>query len=84
MREHAERGRSLGAAWRWWRALAKKAGNVQARVLLTLFYFTVVAPVGLIVRFASDPLHIKRVDVPPTWQARDTKTADLAESRSLY
>jgi hypothetical protein len=84
MDSQPEWGASLGAAWRWWKILAKKAANIQARVFLTLFYFTVIAPVGLIARIASDPLRIKRVGATPAWQARDTRTPDIAESRRLY
>lgn len=84
MRGQPERDTSLGTLWRWWKVLAKKAANVQARVFLTLFYFIVVAPVGVTVRFASDPLHIKRVNATPRWQARETKAPDIAESRRLY
>jgi hypothetical protein len=32
--------------------------NIFARVILTIFYFTIVLPVGLIGRFFSDPLDI--------------------------
>jgi len=44
--------------WNWWKRTAKKIGNFQARVLLMLFYFVVVCPFALVVRWKSDPLAI--------------------------
>jgi len=45
--------------WENWKKLAKKIGDFQARLILTVLYFVVVAPFALIVRFAADPLSIK-------------------------
>lgn len=45
--------------WENWKNLAKKIGDFQARLILTVLYFVVVAPFALIVRFAADPLSIK-------------------------
>lgn len=42
-----------------WRALARRAGTFQARVFLTLFYWIVMVPVGLVVRLLADPLALK-------------------------
>jgi hypothetical protein len=40
--------------------LGRKIGDFQARVLLTIFYFAIIAPFALIVRWATDPLAVKR------------------------
>ena len=45
--------------WENWKKLAKKIGDFQARLILTVLYFVIVAPFALIVRFAADPLSIK-------------------------
>jgi len=45
--------------WENWKKLAKKIGDFQARFILTVLYFVIVAPFALIVRFAADPLSIK-------------------------
>lgn len=42
--------------WRKWKALAWKIGNFQARVLLSLLYFTLLLPFGVGLRLLSDPL----------------------------
>jgi hypothetical protein len=45
--------------WAAWKRLARRIGDFQARVLLTMFYFIVLAPFALIVRLISDPLALK-------------------------
>ncbi len=59
-------GRSL---WELWKRAAKKIGDFQARVLLTLFYFVVLAPFALAVRWGSDPLALK-AGAPRGWHPR--------------
>jgi hypothetical protein len=44
--------------WQWWKRIARKIGDAQARIILTLFYFLVVGPFALIIRFWSDPLRL--------------------------
>ena len=67
----------LRQIWESWKSFAKAMGNFQSRILLGLFYFLVVTPFGVGVRFLSDPLHLRRptnssnwipkVDAPPTF-----------------
>ncbi|MBM3220267.1 MAG: hypothetical protein FJZ38_16605 [Candidatus Rokubacteria bacterium] len=49
----------LRRAWEGWKRVGRKVGDVQARVLLTIFYFVILAPFGLGVR-AADPLGLRR------------------------
>ncbi len=49
----------LRRAWEGWKRFGKKVGDLQARVLLTFFYFVILAPFGLGVR-AADPLGLRR------------------------
>jgi hypothetical protein len=76
------RGRaSLG--WSKWRALSRKAANVQARVILTVFYFTLAAPFGLARTHLADPLRTrKRRD--QGWIARHTRDLTLDDARRQY
>jgi hypothetical protein len=53
----------LKRLWEGWKKLAHRIGNFQARVILTVLYFTAILPFGVIARFASDPMRIKH---PPT------------------
>jgi hypothetical protein len=50
----------LKKAWEGWKFFGHKIGDLQARLILTLFYFAIVAPFSLLVRFFSDPLSLKR------------------------
>lgn len=45
--------------WKWWKRTARKIGDFQARVILTIFYFVIVGPFALLVRSISDPLALK-------------------------
>ncbi|MGH7933942.1 MAG: hypothetical protein ACREQN_12375 [Candidatus Binataceae bacterium] len=73
----------LWELWAGWKRIARKIGDFQARVLLTIFYFVLLAPFALIVRRTSDPLAIK----PGTlrgWGAResaDKYTVEMAHNQ---
>jgi hypothetical protein len=45
----------LKRLWTSWKRIARKIGDFQARVILGVFYFVILAPFTLIVR-SSDPL----------------------------
>ena len=42
-----------------WKRIAKKIGDFQARLILTLFYLFVIGPFALVIRWRADPLAIK-------------------------
>ena len=66
--------------WASTRAILKKIGFFQGRVLLSLFYYVFIVPPGLLVRLFSDPLGIKTQ--PPTfWQTWEftSRTKEDAE-----
>lgn len=46
-------------AWERWKVIAKKIGNFQSRLLLTLFYLLIVPFFALIVKVFKDPLHLR-------------------------
>jgi len=62
-------GNPLRQFWEAWKRFGRKAGDVQARFFLSVFYFVVLAPFALIVRWAADPLAIKP-RAPGGWQLR--------------
>ena len=45
--------------WRQWKSVAHKIGDFQARLVLALFYFVVLAPFAMGVKIFSDPLQLK-------------------------
>ena len=67
---------NLKNLWGAWKRLARKIGNFQARVILTVLYAVVVLPFGLLVRLFSDPLHIK--NRPSSWTERPAEAFDMS------
>jgi hypothetical protein len=50
---------SVRNLWERWKQIARKIGDFQARALMTIFYFLIVGPTSLVLRWRSDPLAIK-------------------------
>ena len=48
----------LKVLWRKWLKIARIIGNFQGQVILSVFYFLLVWPLGIFFRFFSDPLNI--------------------------
>jgi hypothetical protein len=55
-----------------WKRIARTIGDFQARALMTLFYFLILGPVALVIRWRSDPLAIKAA-TPRGWSDREAK-----------
>jgi hypothetical protein len=55
--------------WEWWKRVARKIGDFQARIILTIFYFIVLGPFALAVRWGTDPLTIKS-RTPRGWHTK--------------
>jgi len=70
--------------WKRWKALARRVGNFQARLVLTIFYFTLAEPFGLGFRWFSDPLNLKRRPGSSGWIPRSARASDPAELRRQY
>lgn len=49
---------ALRTLWQWWKRVARRIGDLQARILLTVFYYAVLGPFALVLRWRSDPLGI--------------------------
>ncbi len=50
-------GKALTRIWAGWKEIAFKFARLQTNLLLTLFYFLILAPLGLLFRlFGWDPL----------------------------
>ncbi len=55
--------------WEWWKRVARKIGDFQARIILTIFYFIILGPFALAIRWWSHPLAIK-ADNPRGWHPK--------------
>ena len=73
----------LRSAWERWKKIARAIGVVQTRILMVVFYFLFVLPLGLIMRLRGDPLHLK----PPTgtnWTPHREQSANLETARQQF
>ena len=62
-----------------WKKFGHFIGNVNARIILTLLYATVMALFGLPVRLFADSLHVKKR--PDKWFDHPPLPNDLKEAR---
>lgn len=72
----------LQRIWEAWKTVGQYIGDFIARILLTIFYFTIYLPFGLGVRLLGDPLAIK--PARPSWTARTTGDVTLDDTRRLF
>ena len=73
----------LKKLWEGWKAFGRLMGNLVARVVLSIFYFTVFVPLGVGVRWFSDPLDI-RGQPSRLWRPRSTRDQTLEETERQY
>ncbi len=59
------------AALNWCKRIARKIGDFQARVILIVFYFAILGPFAVWLRWSSDPLAIKP-GTPRGWRPRES------------
>jgi len=70
--------------WESWKEIAEYIGDFQARLLLTIFYFTIAVPFGLLVRLFSDPLQTRVLPEETAWLRRDTGDNELKETQQQF
>lgn len=58
--------------WEGWKKIARKIGDFNARVILTIFYLLLLMPFALLVKAFTDPLEIKK-NAKKGWQLREEK-----------
>ncbi|MBI2152898.1 MAG: hypothetical protein HYV92_03075 [Candidatus Rokubacteria bacterium] len=64
-------GDRLRALWKGWLRIARAIGTVNTVVLLTVLYWLVVAPLGLILRLlGKDPLRLRRGPERTLWHEK--------------
>lgn len=69
--------------WHGWKAFGQFLGDWLARVVLTIFYFTIFVPFGLGVRLFGDPLNIK-AQPAQLWRPRATGDQKLEEIQRQF
>jgi hypothetical protein len=69
-------------AWRSWRRFGQWMGDRIARLLLTVLYFTVAVPFGLLVKLTQDPLDTR--SAAPAWTARPQQDDSLDQAQRMF
>ena len=67
----------LRKIWNGWKAIAHKIGNFQARIILLIFDFIVLAPFAMIMK-RVDPMRIRKGSAHG-WQVRSTDSSPSPE-----
>jgi hypothetical protein len=74
----------LRHVWHAWKRTGRRIGDFQARVFLTVFFFTIVAPFALAIRWAADPLALGPRG-PRGWRPRtETPGTPLERARRQF
>lgn len=74
----------MRSIWEKWKQFAHKIGNAQARLILALFYFLVIGPFALVVKFICKPLRL-RLSYTTNWRAFEPEQGNiLARARGQF
>lgn len=69
----------LGPVQRGWMAFATVLGHINTRIILTVLYYLVMTPVGVIMRLFRDPLDRSLKDTRDSqWIRREREPVDVA------
>ena len=74
----------LHRAWSAWKRVGRVIGDFIGRLALTVFYFTLFLPFGLVVRIAGDPLALKGSGRASNWLTRTLQNPDLEGARRQF
>lgn len=72
----------LRRLWEGWKRVGRVIGNFQARLMLTIFYIVLIAPLGLLVRVCADPMRIRHPR--DKWLHRDPDGTDLIAAQRQW
>ena len=72
----------LRKLWEGWKRVGHAIGNFQARVLLTVFYIVLIAPLGFLVRIFADPMRIRRP--MEEWLQKEPQGTDMVTARRQW
>jgi len=73
----------LKKIWRGWSAFGHFVGNLVGRIVLSVFYFTIMLPFSLGVTLFGDALKLKEKR-QTFWLNRQTPPASLEEARRQF
>lgn len=64
--------------WARWKQVARTIGDFQARALMSVFYFVILGPISMVMRWGSDPLAIKGT-TPRGWHTVEKRQGEAME-----
>lgn len=70
--------------WQSWNDFSKRMGAFQSRIILSLFFFTLVSPFALAVRMLSDPLRLKYRRLTSWWISKKETKNELEQFRRQF
>jgi hypothetical protein len=74
----------LRCLWNKWKAVAHSIGLFQSRIILTLFYFIIMLPAGIVFSFFKNELGIKNKNRSTGWIGKKQQCQTLEEMRRQY
>lgn len=74
----------LTIAWERWKIIGTQIGGFNARLLMTLFYLTILLPFSLINTLTADPLKIKSTDLTHMRDERQPVGETLEAARRQF
>ena len=74
---------TLRKVWQAWKRIGQFIGDAVARVVLTVFYFTLFMPFALGLRLLGDPLTLRPLS-GAKWLERKTHDLTLDDTRRLF
>jgi hypothetical protein len=72
----------LRKIWDGWKRFGHFMGDLLGRIVLTIFYFTIFLPFGLISTLFGDPLDMKKK--APHWIERTTGDRNMTEAQREF
>ena len=70
----------LKTLWNRWKTIAHHIGIFQSRLILTLFYFILLFPVGLVFSLIKDEMGLKHKKAS-NWRKKEVQAETLEEIR---
>jgi hypothetical protein len=67
-----------------WKILSGYIGDFQARLLLTIFYFTALFPIGILLYLLSDPMQIHHQPQFSAWMKRPERELNIHEGERQF
>jgi hypothetical protein len=71
-------------SWQGWKALTRAIGDFQARLLLTLCYFVLLAPCAAVLTRFADRLDPRSAAAASAWLKRGASHPDIGNARRQY